>query len=129
MYTVLSFGLVKAREEGSYLEGSRDRTEGSRDRTEGSRDILIILIRERKASLCVFQTFAHPTSPPACSVRQSGSWSILVFIFFISTFSLTLANYNSTNTNIRHIHNIYTEAPFFIYFRCLTILKRDKNGM
>ena len=33
VYTVLSFGLVKAREKGSYLEGSRDRTEGSRDRT------------------------------------------------------------------------------------------------
>ena len=31
VYTVLSFGLVKAREKGSYLEGSRDRTEGSRD--------------------------------------------------------------------------------------------------
>ena len=27
VYTVLSFGLVKAREKGSYLEGSRDRTE------------------------------------------------------------------------------------------------------
>ena len=26
VYTVLSFGLVKAREKGSYLEGSRDRT-------------------------------------------------------------------------------------------------------
>ena len=24
-----------------------------------------------------YPTFAHPTSPPACSVRQSGSWSIL----------------------------------------------------
>ena len=22
---------------------------------------------------CVFQTIAHPTSPPACSVRQSGT--------------------------------------------------------
>ena len=31
-----------------------------------------ILVRERTAPPCVFQTFAHPTSPPACSVRQSG---------------------------------------------------------
>ena len=31
---------------------------------------------EGTAPLCVFQTFARPTSPPACSVRQSGSWSI-----------------------------------------------------
>ena len=36
-----------------------------------------ILVRERTAPPCVFQTFAHPTSSPACSVRQSGSWSIL----------------------------------------------------
>ena len=39
----------------------------------------------------------------------------LVFIFFISTFSLTLANYNSVNTNIRITHKIYIEAPFFIF--------------
>ena len=36
-----------------------------------------ILVRERTAPPWVFQTFAHPTSPPAYSVRQSGSWSIL----------------------------------------------------
>ena len=38
---------------------------------------ICILVRERTATPCVFQTFAHKTSPPACSVRQSGSWSIL----------------------------------------------------
>ena len=31
-----------------------------------------ILVRERTAAPCVFKTFAHPTSPPARSVRQSG---------------------------------------------------------
>ena len=39
--------------------------------------IYTVLVRERTAPPCVFQTFAHPTSPPACSVRQSVSWSIL----------------------------------------------------
>ena len=28
------------------------------------------------ASPCVFQAFAHPTSPPACAVRQSGSYRV-----------------------------------------------------
>ena len=32
---------------------------------------------EGTAPPCVFQTFAHPTSPAACSVRQSGSSRIL----------------------------------------------------
>ena len=35
-----------------------------------------IFVRKWTAPPCVFQTFAHPTSPHACSVRQSGSWSI-----------------------------------------------------
>ena len=34
-----------------------------------------ISVIEGTAPTCVFQTFAHHTSP--CSVRQSGSWSIL----------------------------------------------------
>ena len=37
---------------------------------------MYILVRELTAPPGVFQTFAHPTSPPGCSVRQSGSWSI-----------------------------------------------------
>ena len=32
-----------------------------------------ILLRERTATPCVFRTFAHPPSPPACYVRQLGS--------------------------------------------------------
>ena len=36
-----------------------------------------ILVRERTAPPCVYQTCAHPTSIPACSVKQSGSWSKL----------------------------------------------------
>ena len=38
-----------------------------------------ILVRARTAPPGVFQTFAHPTTPPPppCSVKQSGSWSIL----------------------------------------------------
>ena len=31
-----------------------------------------ISVTEETAPPCVFRTFAHPTSPPTCSVRQSG---------------------------------------------------------
>ena len=44
----------------------------------------------------------------------AGLSAMLVFIFFISIFSFTLANYQSMNTNIRHIHTeAYQLAPFF----------------